>query len=1352
VEQFRAIGKATAFVGELYPDGTRALTKQIPNMNDQTAHMIDGGQDVVLNGEANSLDPLEYRLTYSEKKNTDNPNWSESGEMIVPPRTYVLSDGVKDRKDVLICGASKNDSVVRGRWDPAGQTQLDDGDYYFTYLDITLNEYDSVYLNGGWSDPYQNNNYLDYGNLIVSIRKMGSEKFETLKTFYPSDLHPVDGENGGYSARIELPADTVGYKVEYTSNRYTTTIKASTGMKLKASRKIHSIVSSHANEGKNTIIKNKAEMNVSCGEKNEVCESKSFNPWWSSYELTLSESELKVSKDCLNENNNNQAKFFVTDPIASTVEFPVAVSGWAYSKNKVGHYKRVKAGVFYDLLPHGFTVDKSSIFVCARSKAHCDGMNGTDANGKAMNGSNTTAFASSYNEGFKFPGKIGSDYYSVIFKDNWEGSGKTMMIVDINCPEDVKATGFIVYYKCKTTINNLHINGSAPKNYVSFYDKTEEQSLPEIRTMSLNGIPDSAVRSLYASVDNPQTAYNYGTTTLIPPIVYQYGADSNVTTEGAEISKHQIVGLNTDYAYNISYESNSTKTQDLIIYDVIEKQIGGNESQWQGVFKSIDVSNIKEQESSTSTPTGKCAPVVYYSTKPKSDFTDKSWFDLDAFKGNVWTTTPPADMAEVTAIAVDCRKTDIGADFVLGKNKGLEFTINMHSPADETRNEIDTYNEAVFKGNNRESTGTVINANTRTSVTLRFINPRFVKTAFPASGTQEKPESVVKNSVLDYTLSITNPDPELPMTNVVVEDRFPTALVPNNRYTVRFNGGNSIDINNTARVSYTITTDNDARVFTANIVSLEPGETVEITIPVKVGLEKDTDITNEAKITSINGVSYSNIKSNLTYHKVTGVKAKVLKVNSKGEPLEGATLQIFEQNESNCDANGKLKEGAVPLDLTNDGQSIGDRFTSGTEVAHFDVAAGSYILHETAVPDGSGYERAEDIPFTVDVEGIIHVNGESVNYVEMVNKPPYKIVFHENNQEINDKNVVFRIFEPQNLTENKIPHFYDIPSFAGDEYVFAGWYHNSGYTAIDTPDEAELLPADFENDSFESKNTGDDPDYHLYAKWIKVGTVQKSSGDTNLVSGYRGFGLAGVQIRPKTMQILDEDTNEYVDANLYDPNVREKIDGFSDAEYNDKVKETPEGMRFVTSMSESLLSSINDIGKISTASSEAQNFGVEYGYAVGTEENIKQFMNHYNVADEADYMLQYNGQNVNGVDTTGSDKSNRTADTDYRYVTNIDCTSGHGDNNNDGVVRDDHRNFDGEYRLFTLVVTYDDAESKQKLGDKLDARAYLRYYDANGKQRVFYNIYKKSMYHGGCLCSFNQVSSMAMGTKTESGE
>lgn len=269
---------------------------------------------------------------------------------------------------------------------------------------------------------------------------------------------------------------------------------------------------------------------------------------------------------------------------------------------------------------------------------------------------------------------------------------------------------------------------------------------------------------------------------------------------------------------------------------------------------------------------------------------------------------------------------------------------------------------------------------------------------------------------------------------------------------------------------------------------------------------------------------------------------------------------------------------------------------------------------------------------------------------------------------------------------------------AGDEYVFAGWYHNNDYTECDTPDSAANIASNFEGDGYAARDT----DYHLYAKWIKVGTVSKSDEDTNIISGYRGFGLAGVQIR---------------DPQMYDENYTE---------------ETPGGLRFITSLSEELLRSIDALSSQKVSTPEG-NVDVEYGYAVGTEANINQFISHYGITDTTAYNLQYSGENVNGKDTTGKEK---TVDHDFRYITNVNCTKG------TGKIAKDHRNFK-DYRLYTLVVTYE-GDSASKKADKIDARSYIRYYDANGKLRVFYNTYKKNTYYGGCMCSFNQVSAMAL--------
>ena len=1327
-QQLRAKGTASAFVGEDFLSGVRSFKKDIPLWGDQTKHIVSGGQDLILNDEADVIPALRFNYTYQEKYNDDNPQWTPAGEMSIDERTYTISDGIDGRNDVLIQGVNKSNGD-RSSW--TGDYHLDVGDYAFTYLDIHISEYDSVYLNSAWAAPYENNNRKDYHPVKVYYRRSGG--FES-KTYSLSDLEVREGYSG-YFVRVQLPDNTIGFKIEYVSDRYTTNISVESAMTLKNSAKLHSIVSSHAADGKVTLIKNKAEMQIDRkSTKTETLESKQYDAWNSTYELTLSESALYADKNCYKGANASDAdykKYVYEDPLNATVEFPVAISGWAYSKSVAGYIKRIKSGIFYDLLPSGYTVERSKVKVCVRNQDHCDSVSGTASNGKGLNGDKTTGYATSYkvDSNYSFAGEISDDYYSITFDEDWEGSGRTMMIIRVNCPENIISTGFVVYYKCKTPVSNLHINGTTVPNYIAFKDTTPGQSRPETRTRTIGSFSDATVRNLFESIDdNRQTAFALNETTLKAPNVYQYGADSTVHTDGSNVSNHQYVGLNTPYSYNISYEgSTSHMTTNLIFYDVIERQINGSESEWRGNFLGVNVDNIKNQSSATAAD-GNCNPVVYYVSidkVPKDSFT-REMFDLD-YKINgekIWTATKP-DNDKVAAIAVDCTKTTLDKDFVLGINrKGLEFTINMRSPVRSDSSDITTYNQAVITGKNPEASVKDFTVYADTSVTLRFVNPRITKKSFPETGDEDDPETVVKGSLLTYTLTLTNPDPDLEMNNIIVEDRFPSALVPEDGegeygYKVCFNDGATIPIDNTQRVDYTVSTDSTTgeRVFSATIEYLYPNETVAITIPVRVGLDIGTNIVNEAQVLSANGVSFVGVTSNKTYHVVTGVKAKVFKTNAKGTGLAGAELQIYADNDTNFDESGDLKVGAEALDLYDGETHFGTTFTSTADVMHFDIAPGSYVLHEAAVPAGSDYKLADDIRFTVDVEGVIRVGGEKVNHVEMIDEPAYKIIFHENNPQIDDKNVIFKIVEPGDLVESKIPHFYDIPEWAGDEYVFKGWYYDDtvGSEFSENPAAADT-PVNFEAQTY---TKGEDPhDYHIYAQWIEVGTVAKSSSDLNDYGSdtIRAFGLEGVQIR--------------------DP-------GMTDSNHNNEEK--PQGLRFVTSLSETLLSSIEGIS----------GQPVEYGYVVALEKDIQSFVQHYGVEDTTKYKLQYCGTNVNGVNTSrknsaGEDLPSSELDVsnDFRYVTNVNCTSRYG--GKDGVVDLDHRNFQNEYRLYTLVVTYEGEENKKN--DKLDARAYLSYCDANGKVRVFYNDYKKNMYYGGCLCSFNQISQFAISKTPTSAE
>ena len=108
----------------------------------------------------------------------------------------------------------------------------------------------------------------------------------------------------------------------------------------------------------------------------------------------------------------------------------------------------------------------------------------------------------------------------------------------------------------------------------------------------------------------------------------------------------------------------------------------------------------------------------------------------------------------------------------------------------------------------------------------------------------------------------------------------------------------------------------------------------------------------------------------------------------------------------------------------------------------------------------------------------------------------------------------------------------------------------------------------------------------------------------------------------------------------------------------------------------------------------------------------------------SDATLQYKGDNVNGVNTN----------TDYYFIKNFKCS---------GVA--DHYNSDA-YRLYTTVITYTKAtgaELEKQYNERIAARAYIRYYDANGMLRTYYNNYTGTNFHGGCSASFNMVKALS---------
>lgn len=151
----------------------------------------------------------------------------------------------------------------------------------------------------------------------------------------------------------------------------------------------------------------------------------------------------------------------------------------------------------------------------------------------------------------------------------------------------------------------------------------------------------------------------------------------------------------------------------------------------------------------------------------------------------------------------------------------------------------------------------------------------------------------------------------------------------------------------------------------------------------------------------------------------------------------------------------------------------------------------------------------------------------------------------------------------------------------------------------------------------------------------------------------------------------------------------------------DHYGDVDSGLRFITVLSEELWAGVQAVN--------AQNdAAAQYGFLLCKEATAQKY---------TEDQLLYKAANSNGRDTTQS----------HAFLNNVKCN---------GVT--DHFNGVG-YRLYTMVVTYKNMEGAQldaAMAQKLVARAYLGYYDANGLYRYHYNNYTGDQIYHGCCSSY----------------
>jgi uncharacterized repeat protein (TIGR01451 family) len=355
----------------------------------------------------------------------------------------------------------------------------------------------------------------------------------------------------------------------------------------------------------------------------------------------------------------------------------------------------------------------------------------------------------------------------------------------------------------------------------------------------------------------------------------QAGFSSRVSTDINPVYQSSGVAyLGDRYIDRLQYtSSSSTRTDDLILYDVFSPE----DKNAVGSFESIDVSSIEAKptyDPNNPKTTDTCKPVVYYATQVPTDATRS----LDS---GIWSTTPPADLSTVRAVAVDCRKTDAGNDFVLDKKGTLVAYVGLIATGDKSYAGRTEKNEAVisartFVGTAPASSDTTTALTAERTVKLLAADLSIEKTCDPASGTKERPAEIGNdaNRQLTYTIKVTNnakASDSLPdVTRIHVKDALPAGL--------------SLDTSKDITVSSTALGIKDGtKIGSQSVVSYQSGDdgvsfdigklpsegVVSITVPVvrKDPVKETTTYVNTATIETVGNAKDG--QSSSTYHKTS---------------------------------------------------------------------------------------------------------------------------------------------------------------------------------------------------------------------------------------------------------------------------------------------------------------------------------------------------------------------------------------------------------------------------------------------------------------------------------------------------
>lgn len=367
--------------------------------------------------------------------------------------------------------------------------------------------------------------------------------------------------------------------------------------------------------------------------------------------------------------------------------------------------------------------------------------------------------------------------------------------------------------------------------------------------------------------------YSECTTTFHPLIAAEVGFKKAVkASDELHYSANSQVTAAGTYTYQLRFaNSRDVNTGNVVMYDVLESAHGSN-PYWKGSLQSINTSQPQMKG---------VAPLIYYSTYPGFTNLTVDGHQADLTDTTIWSTTAPANLADVTAIAIDLRHKADGTEYVFAPEEVALCYVTMTAPEnyqDYVDNPMTDADETVYAYNSAylQCTTTLVNGGASSTaveecapVTVSMRSPEIEihKSSDPQSGTEAQPTAVNVGDTITYHISVKNKGTAEAIYNLSIEDVIPEGLSIQRdqlQYCFGSTAASPVTINGASRIS----AQQDGQKLVFSLDKLDAGETVHLLIPVTVseGANNGMSFVNTAKLTAFNGKTWD-IESETTYHK-----------------------------------------------------------------------------------------------------------------------------------------------------------------------------------------------------------------------------------------------------------------------------------------------------------------------------------------------------------------------------------------------------------------------------------------------------------------------------------------------------